>query len=117
MMSTSSRTTMTLSRTHLPSFPKMTYSMHQVQYSWTFDSKCIVHFKFLVFWYIVSYRCFVAGTQFHYTTHGWTLLSAVIERVSGQPFLDSLRLNILSPLGMDSTGPEQQNSLAYHRAR
>jgi serine beta-lactamase-like protein LACTB len=57
------------------------------------------------------------GTQFHYTTHGWTLLSAVIERVSGQPFLDLLHSNVLSPLGMDSTGPEQHDSLTYHRAR
>lgn len=59
----------------------------------------------------------LSGTKFHYTTHGWTLLSAVIERVSGQPFLDYLHSHIISPLGMDSTGPEQHEPLTYNRAR
>ena len=58
-----------------------------------------------------------AGTKFHYTTHGWTLLSAVIESVSGVPFLNYLKSNILSPLGMDCTGPEINNPLTYSRAR
>ena len=53
----------------------------------------------------------MAGTKFHYTTHGWTLLSAVVEKVSGQPFLDYLHSHVLSPLGMTSTGPERHDPL------
>ena len=57
------------------------------------------------------------GTRFYYTTHGWTLLSAAIEGVSGIPFLDYLQKYILSPLNMDDTGPEKNNPLLYNRAR
>ncbi|CAI8031441.1 Serine beta-lactamase-like protein LACTB, mitochondrial [Geodia barretti] len=60
---------------------------------------------------------YAPGTKFYYTTHGWTLLSAVIEGVSGMPFLDYLQKFILSPLHMDGTGPEKNNPLLYNRAR
>ena len=69
-----------------------------------------------------SWLCFYnfpigIGTTFYYTTHGWTLLSAVIEGVSGMPFLDYLKNYVLSPLHMDTTGPEKNNPLLYNRAR
>ena len=60
---------------------------------------------------------YVSGTKFHYTTHGWTLLSAAIEGVSGMPFLKYLQTYILSPVGMDVTGPDKNNPLLYNRSR
>jgi len=57
------------------------------------------------------------GSKFHYTTHGWTLVSAVIESVTGKPFLDYMRDNILRPLGMTKTMPELHDKIIYGRAR
>lgn len=46
------------------------------------------------------------GTQYHYSTHGYTLLSAVIEGATGQSFLNYISQNIFNPLSMGSTGPD-----------
>ncbi len=43
------------------------------------------------------------GERFIYFNRGYTLLGAVIEEVSGLSYGDYLELNILEPLGMDST--------------
>ncbi|MEO8620641.1 MAG: serine hydrolase domain-containing protein [bacterium] len=48
---------------------------------------------------------FEPGSRYSYSTHGFTLLSAVIEGASGKPFLDYLTDAVLQPLGMKSTGP------------
>lgn len=45
-------------------------------------------------------------TAYRYSTHGYTLLSAVIEGAAGQPFLDYLREAVTAPLGMTGTGPD-----------
>ncbi|HET8776976.1 MAG TPA: serine hydrolase domain-containing protein [Candidatus Limnocylindria bacterium] len=47
---------------------------------------------------------YVPGTDFRYASEPWYLLSATVERVSGQPFADFVRDRILRPLGMSSTG-------------
>ena len=46
------------------------------------------------------------GARYEYSTHGYTLLSAVIEGAAGRPYLEYLNEKVLEPLGMDSTGPE-----------
>ncbi|KAM9808176.1 serine beta-lactamase-like protein LACTB, mitochondrial [Neosynchiropus ocellatus] len=56
------------------------------------------------------------GTTFLYSTHGFTLLSAVMERASGQRFLD-LMMNMFYELGMDHTVAEQNDPIIYHRSR
>ena len=48
---------------------------------------------------------FEPGTRYAYSTHGFTLLSAVIESVSGTPFLEYMRAAIFGPLRMNATGP------------
>jgi serine beta-lactamase-like protein LACTB, mitochondrial len=53
---------------------------------------------------------FEPGTAYSYSTHGYTLISAVIEAVSGQHYLDYMRRNIFLPLGMESTGPDFRKS-------
>lgn len=46
------------------------------------------------------------GTRYTYSTHGYTLLSAVVEGASGKPFLTYMKQDIFQPLGMNSTGPD-----------
>jgi len=60
---------------------------------------------------------YTTGKEFNYTTHGWTLVSAVIERASGKSFLDYMQHHIFDPLGMTSTMGEFHQPLVYHRAR
>ncbi len=59
----------------------------------------------------------MAGTKYHYTTYGWTLLSSVIEKASGEKFLDYMRKNVFEPLGMAVTRGEFHEPLVYNRAR
>jgi CubicO group peptidase (beta-lactamase class C family) len=44
------------------------------------------------------------GTKWAYSNCGYVLLGLILERVSGKPFADLLREQILSPLGMKNTG-------------
>jgi CubicO group peptidase (beta-lactamase class C family) len=44
------------------------------------------------------------GEKYRYTSAGYTLLAAIVEEVSGQPFEDYLRKNIFKPAGLNSTG-------------
>ena len=46
------------------------------------------------------------GTTWSYSTYGYTLLSAAMERGAGRPFLDLMRDKVLGPLGMTRTEPE-----------
>ncbi|MEE6515227.1 hypothetical protein FKM82_023816 [Ascaphus truei] len=59
---------------------------------------------------------FKPGSQFLYSTHAWTLLSAVVERASGQTFLEHM-LKMFRELGMRSTLPEEHEPIIYNRAR
>jgi serine beta-lactamase-like protein LACTB len=46
------------------------------------------------------------GTRFSYSTYGYTLLSAAMERAAGRPFLDLMRNRLLAPLELTHTVPE-----------
>ena len=46
---------------------------------------------------------FEPGTDFHYSTHGYTLLSAVMARAAGKPFLELLQTEVWGPAGMEYT--------------
>ncbi len=50
---------------------------------------------------------FEPGTQYAYTTYGYTVLGVVIERVSGQSFEDYMQENIFDKAGMTHTGVEK----------
>jgi serine beta-lactamase-like protein LACTB len=56
------------------------------------------------------------GTQYHYSTHGYTLLSATIEGAAGRPFLEYLKSEIFAPLSMRSTGPDLRSHSDQHAA-
>jgi serine beta-lactamase-like protein LACTB, mitochondrial len=51
---------------------------------------------------------FEPGTNYRYSTHGYTLLSAVIEGACGGSYLDYMKTEIFKPLKMDNTGPDER---------
>ena len=48
------------------------------------------------------------GAEYNYSTHGYILASAVIERAGGKPFHQLVRERISEPLGLDSLQPDYQ---------
>jgi CubicO group peptidase (beta-lactamase class C family) len=54
---------------------------------------------------------FEPGTGYAYSTHGYTLLSSVVEGASGKPFLEYMESKIFRPLGMLATGPHMINEV------
>ena len=58
----------------------------------------------------------VPGTSYLYTTHGWTLLSAVIEKAADQDFLSFMK-KLFKDLGMENTCAEFNDVIIYNRAR
>ncbi|XP_054633795.1 serine beta-lactamase-like protein LACTB, mitochondrial isoform X1 [Dunckerocampus dactyliophorus] len=59
---------------------------------------------------------FKPGTTFLYSTHAYTLLSAVLEQAADQRFLDVM-MNLFHELGMLNTVPDQNEPIIYHRSR
>lgn len=59
---------------------------------------------------------FLQGSQFLYSTYGFTLLSAVVERASGQKFTDYM-LKMFRDLDMLSTVLDDNEAMIYNRAR
>ncbi len=51
---------------------------------------------------------FDPGQGFSYSTHGYTLLSAVMQAAAGKPFLQLVNDLVLAPLAMTSTIPEDR---------
>ena len=60
---------------------------------------------------------FPPGTQYRYSNTGYSLLSLIVERVSGQRFADFLRTKIFEPAGMkNSVAFEEGISTVSNRA-
>ncbi|XP_038603248.1 serine beta-lactamase-like protein LACTB, mitochondrial [Tachyglossus aculeatus] len=59
---------------------------------------------------------FKPGSQFLYSTFGYTLLGAIVERASGQKFVDYMQ-KIFHDLGMPTTVQEENEPVIYNRAR
>jgi serine beta-lactamase-like protein LACTB, mitochondrial len=60
---------------------------------------------------------FKPGEQFHYSSHGWDLLSAVIEGASGQDYLSYMQQHVFDPLGMRHTVADLNAQIIPNRAR
>ena len=60
---------------------------------------------------------FEPGTKFHYSSHGFNLLSAVIEGISGQDFLSYMQENVFNPVGMRHTIADLNARIIPNRAR
>ena len=59
----------------------------------------------------------VPGEQWKYSSYGYNLLSAVIEKAAGIPFLDYMAESIFIPLGMKATVPDRIKELVSNRGR
>lgn len=49
---------------------------------------------------------FEPGTEWRYSNFGWRLVGAVVESAAGEPFLEFMDREVLTPLGMDQTVPD-----------
>lgn len=59
---------------------------------------------------------FEPGAKFSYSNSGYFLLGVIIEKITGKPYEEVLRQNILSPLNMNSTGYDHHSPLLKKRA-
>ena len=63
---------------------------------------------------------FAPGSRSQYSTYGWTLVSAVVERVAKEPFRQFMRTHVLDPIGLHDTVADDGSSvpsLATHYTR
>ena len=58
---------------------------------------------------------FEPGTQYHYSSYGWILVSAAVETAAGEPFFTFMRKQIFEPLGMDDTGADSATEPILNR--
>lgn len=56
------------------------------------------------------------GTKFNYSSYGFNLLSAAIEKACAEDFLSCMRDLVFSPLGLRSTVADQPSELIEQRA-
>lgn len=59
---------------------------------------------------------FEPGTRFAYTTHGYMLLGAVVERAGGESFARQVATRIAEPLGLSTLRPDYQWEALQSRA-
>ncbi len=59
---------------------------------------------------------FAPGERMSYTTLGYTVLGAVMEKASGMKFVDLMQKELFDPLGMRHTGPDEVSTLVPNRS-
>jgi CubicO group peptidase (beta-lactamase class C family) len=59
---------------------------------------------------------FEPGAKFNYSNSGYFLLGAIIEKITGKPYEQVLKENILEPVGMKNTGYDHYNTVISKRA-
>ena len=57
------------------------------------------------------------GTQFHYSTYGYTLLGCVLEGAASQKYVDFVHENVFHPAAMDHTQVDDFFAIVPHRTR
>ena len=57
------------------------------------------------------------GTKYHYTTYGYVLLGAMVERVAGKPLMDHFRERIFEPAGISAIRDDSVHAIIPRRAR
>jgi serine beta-lactamase-like protein LACTB, mitochondrial len=57
------------------------------------------------------------GTEFHYSTQGFTLIGCAIEGASSEKYVDFVRENVFRPAGMTVTQWDDRVALIPHRTR
>jgi CubicO group peptidase (beta-lactamase class C family) len=59
---------------------------------------------------------FEPGTQYHRSSYGWIMVSAVVEAAANERFLTFMQKRIFDPLGMDSTRADSATEPIPNRA-
>lgn len=57
------------------------------------------------------------GEKYQYSSHGFNLLSAVMEKASGEQFLPFIQREVFDALGLKNTTADYVDSIIYNRAR
>jgi CubicO group peptidase (beta-lactamase class C family) len=57
------------------------------------------------------------GTQFHYSTQGFTVVGCVMEGASGAKYNDFMRQNVFAPAGMEHTQADDRFAIIPYRTR
>src|ERR1700730_1686945 len=57
------------------------------------------------------------GTQFHYSTYGYTLLGCILAGAASQKYVDFVRENVFRPAAMDHTQADDFFAIVPHRTR
>lgn len=57
------------------------------------------------------------GSQFHYSTHGYTVVGCAIQGASSESYVDYVRQNVLQPAGMTHTQVDDRYVIISHRTR
>src|ERR1700719_2963454 len=57
------------------------------------------------------------GTQFHYSTQGYTVVGCVIEGASGSKYVDFVLQNVFVPAGMEHTQVDDRFAIIPYRTR
>ncbi len=60
---------------------------------------------------------FEPGSKFQYSNSNYFILGAVIEQLTGKPYKQVLREEILAPLGMNDSGYDEFSVVLPHRAK
>ena len=60
---------------------------------------------------------FEPGTDYSYTTYGYSLLGRAVETASGLPFMEYLQKNIFRAAGMNTARDDSVHALIPHRAQ
>ncbi|HWR50262.1 MAG TPA: serine hydrolase domain-containing protein [Bryobacteraceae bacterium] len=60
---------------------------------------------------------FEPGTKFSYTTYGYNLLGAAVEKAAGMPFMEYLKENVFGPAKMETARQDDAWEVVPHRAR
>jgi CubicO group peptidase (beta-lactamase class C family) len=59
---------------------------------------------------------FEPGEKWNYSNSGYVLLGYLLEKISGQLYIDFLQQNIFTPLGMKDSGYDSNSAIIMHRA-
>jgi CubicO group peptidase (beta-lactamase class C family) len=57
------------------------------------------------------------GTQYHYSTHGFTIVGCVMEGATGTKYTDLMRKNVFAPAGMENTQVDDRFAIIPYRTR
>ena len=60
---------------------------------------------------------FEPGTDYHYSSYGWNLVSAVIEGATNVSYLRQMDERVFEPLGMEDTVPDENRLIVLDRVR